>query len=305
MPAFSETTVPDFSKMVNFKLHLAIDPRRCLAFACASACSLFAFADEAFIVEGFSQPNRIAKVSASTSGIVKELLVREGSEVKKDECLCRMDSKLQEKLLEIAAINRESKGELQAAETEVKNAEMRLQTLRDLASRQHASEQELQRAVSDFETAQAGLQMALEKQALRNLEFEKLQVATEQFCVRAPFDGVVTEFSKEEGEFVGVADYSVCTVAELSTLSVDFLVPRHYHRELKVDSEINVVFTESQKTVRGIVYYVSPYPNGETNTYSVKIRVDNSDRVLSAGERCQLELEPPTSNQRSPERLSL
>jgi multidrug efflux pump subunit AcrA (membrane-fusion protein) len=281
MPAFSETTVPDFSKMVNFKLHLAIDPRRCLAFACASACSLFAFADEAFIVEGFSQPNRIAKVSASTSGIVKELLVREGSEVKKDECLCRMDSKLQEKLLEIAAINRESKGELQAAETEVKNAEMRLQTLRDLASRQHASEQELQRAVSDFETAQAGLQMALEKQALRNLEFEKLQVATEQFCVR------------------------VCTVAELSTLSVDFLVPRHYHRELKVDSEINVVFTESQKTVRGIVYYVSPYPNGETNTYSVKIRVDNSDRVLSAGERCQLELEPPTSNQRTPERSSL
>lgn len=284
---------------------LALNPRRCLVFVCASACSLLVVADEAIIIEGFSQPNRIAKVSASTSGIVEELLVREGSAVKKDDCLFRMDAKLQEKLLEIAAINRAAKGELQAAETEMKNAEMRLQTLRDLAKRQHASEQELQRAVNEFETAQAGLQMALEKQALRNLEFEKLQIATDQYCVRAPFDGVVTEFSKEKGEFVGVADYSVCTVVDLSALSVDFLVPRNYRHDVKVDSEINVIFTESRKTVRGIVYYVAPYPNGETNTYSVKIRVDNSDRLLSAGERCQLELDIPTHDQRTPDRISL
>lgn len=280
-------------------------PWSCLAFALASVISPSVFSDEAIIIEGFSQPNRIAKVSASTSGIVEELLVREGQEVKKDECLCRMDSKLQEKLLEIAAINRESKGELLASESEVKNAEMRLQTLRDLARRQHASEQELQRAISEFETAQAGLQMAREKQILRTLEFEKLQVSTEQFCVRAPFDGVVTEFNKVEGEFVGVTDYCVCTIAELKTLSVDFLVPRHYRQEIKVDSEIKVVFTESQKTVRGIVYYVSPYPNGETNTYSVKIRVDNSERKLSAGERCQIELDSPASSERISDRISL
>ena len=282
-----------------------LKPLSCVLFLCTCAAPVYVSADEAIIIEGFSQPNRIAKVSASTTGIVHELTVREGSEVKKDDCLCRMDSKLQEKLLEIAAINKDAKGELQAAETELKTARMRLHTLRDLASRQHASEQELQRAESEFELAQAGLQMAREKQLLRDLEFEKLQVANEQYSVRAPFDGVVIEFSKEEGEFVGVADYSVCTVAELKTLSVGFLVRRQYRDEIKVDSEIDVVFTESRKTVRGVVYYVSPYPNGETNTYSVKIRVDNSTQLLSAGERCQLELAATLAHDRAPERLSL
>ena len=111
------------------------------------------------------------------------------------------------------------------------------------------------------------------------------------YCVRAPFDGVVVAFHKERGEFVGAVDPGVCTIAELSTLSVEFFVPRVYRSSLKKNTLTSVRFVESNQMVQGEIYFISPYPEGDASTYTVKIRVDNRDGMLNAGEPCQLDLD--------------
>ena len=118
---------------------------------------------------------------------------------------------------------------------------------------------------------------------------KKLRLESENYCVAAPFDGVIVDFLKQQGEFVGPSDPTVCILAELSTLSVEFLVPRRHREGLKVGDEIEVHFVDSGRRVPGSVYFISPFPNGETNTFEVKVRVRNDNHELNAGERCQLE----------------
>ena len=146
------------------------------------------------------------------------------------------------------------------------------------------------RAEEDVNLARANLRIAHEKHAQREMEYEKLLAELRQFCISAPFDGVVVEYLKEKGEYVGPVDAHVCTVAELSTLSVDFLVPKSKTDDVAKGRSVTVLFVDSNSKVNGTISYVSPYPDGETNMYTVKVRVPNADYTLTAGQRCQLQL---------------
>lgn len=241
-----------------------------------------------FFIEGFSKPFRSSNVAVATSGIIQEKIVREGTEVRAGEVLARIDDSVHKRLLEIAKIAKESVGELQAASANLGAVEKKLTIIRELAGRGSATPEELLNAESDYETAVANVKTMQEKQLLRNAEYGKLVAESENYSVEAPYDGMLIEYFKERGEFVGPLDPAICLIAELKTLSVDFLVPRAFRGDIAINREIEVHFLESNRRVTGTIYYVSPFPDGETNTYSVKVRVDNSSRELNAGERCQL-----------------
>ena len=99
---------------------------------------------------------------------------------------------------------------------------------------------------------------------------------------------MVVEFLKEKGEYVGPTDPYVCVLAHLDELSIEFLVPRPRRNEVSLGATATVLFVETDQTASGRVTYVSPYPNGETNLYTVKVRIENSNRKHNAGARCQL-----------------
>lgn len=248
-------------------------------------------ADDLFVLEGFSKPNRVAKVAAMTSGIIEELTVEEGQVVRKGDCLAKLDSVVHKKSLAVALAGKNAIGELAAARSELESSKSRIEIIRDLASRDHASPEEKMRAEMEYQLATAHYRTALEKKEIRDAEYAKLLAESKNYCVRAPFDGVVVTFHKERGEFVGPAEPGVCTVAELSTLSVEFFVPRIYRSSLKKNAQTPVRFVESKRIVEGVIYYISPYPAGDTNTYTVKIRVNNADGSLNAGEPCQLDVD--------------
>ena len=264
----------------------------CFMMSHAALISANEFADQVFFIDGFSQPRRVSNLACGTNGLIEELVAKEGAQVVKGECLIRLDDELHQQLLEIAKFRAEGVGELEAAEAELKNKHQRLRIIRDLAEQGSATPDELLRTVGDYELALANRKTIKEKMVMRVAEYHKLTLESKNYCVNAPFDGVLVEYLKQKGEFVGPADNAVCVVAELAQLSVEFLVPRRFRNSLSLDSTVEVLFTESQQRVAGVVYYISPFPNGETNTYTVKINVDNSDFKLNAGERCQLEKGP-------------
>lgn len=246
-------------------------------------------AEDGYLLEGYSQPNRVSEVAAAASGIVSRLLVDPGTAVRAGECVCELDNAVHEKIKMVAAAARDSLGEISAATAELNDARLRRDTVRGLAERKHSYADELRRIESAFELSEARLQIAQESRAMKQAEYEKLVTQSEDYCVRAPFDGVITEFYKEIGEYVGPGTPSVCKVAELKTLSVDFLVPRVYRHQFQTEQKVAIAFTESDRRVTGSIYYISPYPDGETNTYNLRVRVDNTSGHLSAGERCQID----------------
>lgn len=285
-----------------------LNVRSCLAPAivlltCVSTTAQTAKFHGVSAVQGFSQPARISDVACQLSGVVSSLEVTPGSQVQQGECLVRLDSSVHERRLEQARLAKESQGETRTAQANLAAQRSRLDRLTALRSRNHATDTELEMARRDFELAEASLLRAQENSLQFAAEYERLLAESQQYCIVAPFDGVLIEYQKQPGEYVGPVDPTVCVVADLSQLSVDFLVPRSLRNTIKLEQTVKVFFVEANRKVKGTVYFVSPFPHGETGTYTVKVLIDNLDRSLNAGERCTLETESSsgtTAGQTSP-----
>ena len=281
------------SFLKNFRFALcAVAVAALLALNSAPVGAQTAEYNDAYTIQGFSQPNRMSDVASQTAGIVNSLNADEGDAVRRGECLVQLDRAVHDQKLELARIAKDSRGELENAEAELAAKTSRLERLSALASRNHATPVELMQAEEDLAIARASIQRAQDRLDQQTADYARLQAESAQFCIVAPFDGVIIDFAKEVGEYVGPGENTVCTIAELKTLSVEFLLPRHYRGNLNVNDSVDVLFTVSGQTVVGTIHYISPFPNGETNTFTVKARVDNSVGELSAGERCQLQIEP-------------
>jgi membrane fusion protein (multidrug efflux system) len=279
-----------FTNLVRSTLAVVI----LLSLAAAPGFAQTATYHDAYTIQGFSQPGRISQVASSTTGILHSLAVNEGDRVLKGECLVRLDRRVHDQKLELARVAKDSVGDLQSAEAELAAKSARLTRLNELSNRNHATAVELMQAQEDVAIARANILRVKDRLAQAAADHARLLAESEQHCIAAPFDGVVVEFTKEAGEYVGPGEAVVCTIAELDALSVEFLLPRHYRTNFNVGDQVDVVFTISGQTVEGIIQYISPFPNGETNTFMVKARVDNSSGQLMAGERCQLKVRSDT-----------
>lgn len=239
-------------------------------------------------IEGYSQPGRLATLAAPTSGIVAERVAEEGAIVSEGDCIARLDNTIHTELIKLARIAMDSQGEHTAAKAELQASRTRLTRIEELAKRSHASQVELIQAREQVSVAEAGVLVTLDKQRQRKAEYEKLIAEAELYCISAPFNGVLVEYTKEKGEYVGPAEPSLCVLAALDELSIEFLVPRPRRKEVGLHKMATVLFTDNDKTAVGKVIYISPYPNGESNLYTVKVRVSNAEREHEAGMRCQL-----------------
>lgn len=255
--------------------------------------------NERYTIQGFSQPIRFTALSGATFGVVSSRVAVEGEWVRAGECLVELDHRVHDEKLDQSRIAKDSLGDLQITEAELAAAESRHIRLAELTARNHASTVELLQAKETLEVARGNVQRVKDRLSQQEADYRRLMAEREQFFIRAPFDGVIVEYKKNIGEYVGPGDSVVCTIADTAQLSVEFLVPRIHRANLKVGAEVSVVFTVANQIQAGTITYVSPFPNGETSTYKVKVRVDNADGKLTAGERCLLQSEQQSPSQTS------
>ncbi|MFN3192736.1 MAG: efflux RND transporter periplasmic adaptor subunit [Aureliella sp.] len=240
-------------------------------------------------IDGFSKPFRVSQVAARTNGVILKMTAKEGALVESGQILAQLDDSTQREQAKVTKLSAESIGELLSAKSELEARESEVEILADLLDRKSATPDELKRARMVLEVAEANHKTTLEKLAIRKAEHEKILADLENYRIRAPFDGVLVEYLKAKGEFVGSVDPAVCVVADLSSLSVNFMVPRHFRVGLHVGMELPIQFVDSKQSVKGTIYYISPYTIKESNTFSVRFKVDNHHLKLNAGERCQIE----------------
>lgn len=249
------------------------------------------------VVDGFSQPYRVSVVAAPTSGVVSERSVREGEEVTQGQLLAKIDDSVHLQAMEVARISSIAKGDEELAKIELKSQLRRLHRLEELSRRDSATDAELELAREQVARAHAQISVIHERRDQREADYRRLLAESKLFSISAPFDGVVVEYHRSVGEFVSSVQPDVCTVADLNKLSVVFLVPQSIRNQLKLGEETKVRFVRQRDLVSGVVDYISPFPDGETNLFTVKIVVENSQRTLQAGQLCQLRPEGPKKHQ--------
>jgi len=212
-------------------------------------------------IVGYLEPGRSIKISSAEPGIVQQVFVKEGQYVKKGDMLVRLDTRVLEQEVKIAAEEQEM-------------LSRRLEKLRKLIVKKFASEDELNRAESDLR--------------IRELQRQRTEAQIERLTLRSPMDGVITELRFDVAESVPGANSHVVTVVQLDPMRVQFTMPVAEASLLKTGQDIELFFPDSGQKRSGKVDFISPVSTAVVNTVRVKVVVPEPGHDLPAGSKCSL-----------------
>jgi membrane fusion protein (multidrug efflux system) len=199
---------------------------------------------ETITIVGSLAANESATIRPETSGLVREILFREGQQVQKGDLLLKIDDS-------------EVRAQLEQAENNFTVAETNLARSRTLLQEQFATQAEFDRENVSYSTARANRDIA--------------RVRLNRTELRAPFDGVVNARSLSPGDFVSTQTV-VTTIDDLSQMKVDFQVPERYLTKLRAGAALKVFSGsgESRVETSGSVYFVNSSIDRNTRAVQVK-----------------------------------
>jgi RND family efflux transporter MFP subunit len=254
----------------------------------------------------------LARVSAEAGGVVREVLVELGTEVKVGQPLIKLDPReLEYSLAQAEGTLRQTYAQLgmhenvtadtppppdeqvaavRTAVANLEDAKAGMARADALSKRGVLSPVDLQAAQTKLKVAEAGYQSSLD--TARSLKAQLLQrraafeLAKKQLAdavVKAPIAGGVVDRYVQVGEYIP-ARTAVATIVQTNPLKVRTGVQERHadavkpgqHVEFRVASFGDALFT-------GKIAYVSPAVDQTMRTFQVEALVDNADRRLKPG----------------------
>ncbi len=234
-----------------------------------------------------------ARIPAVEAGMLIEMNVREGSHMKKDQVLARIDDRKAK-----AAVNVTRFGEEAALKRAEQDIEKRYaQAAADVAevewrqglesNRQHKGavvESELRRMKLDYKRATLQIEKAVNDQYLAGLdantktaEREAAEMELAWRTIRAPFDGDVTMTNVQQSEWVNPGD-PILTLTRFDTLYVEALVnAKDFDRSEVFGKPVTVEVTKARGrkvTVEGTIVHADQILQ-HNDVYTVRAEVTN------------------------------
>lgn len=238
---------------------------------------------------GYVVAQRKAAVASKATGRLEWLGVREGSAVKANEVVAKLEDKDVTAQMEQAAANvKLVQANVEQAHAEYREAERAFERSRELLAKNFVSQSAHDTAVGRHERARAALAAQKAAVAVAQASLRSAQVAVEQTLIRAPFDGVVLTKNANVGDVITPfssalgSQAAVVTMADMTTLEVEADVAESAVGNVRLDQpcEIQLDALPNQR-FRGTVSRMVPTVDRAKATVTVKIRfIDKDERVL-------------------------
>ncbi len=238
---------------------------------------------------GYVVAQRKAAVASKATGRLEWLGVREGSRVKANEILARLENKDVTAALEQAAANiAVARANLEQGMAELTEAERVLNRSRELLAKNFVSQAAHDTAVARHEKAKAAISGLKAAIAVAQATHRSAQVAVDQTLIRAPFEGVVLTKNANVGDVITPfssalgSQAAVVTMADMSTLEVEADVAESNLAKVKPEQPCEIQLDAlPDARLRGVLHRLVPTVDRSKATVTAKIRfVDNDPRIL-------------------------
>lgn len=238
---------------------------------------------------GYVVAQRRAAVASKATGRLVELMVREGSKVKKGEIIARLDaSDVQAAIAAAEAGVRQAEAGLRQAQVESTNAQAEVARSKGLQAQGFISPQAVDTVQTRANAAQASVAAAQASIAAAQAQRKVQQVNQDFTEIRAPFDGVVLVKNANVGDIItpfsnaAGSQGAVLTMADMSTLEVEADVSESSLGKARIGQPVEIVLDALPNVrFRGTVGGIVPTVDRAKATVMTKIRFDQLDpRVL-------------------------
>lgn len=218
------------------------------------------------------------------NGTIKEVLVREGSEVKKGQLLFTLDDRDDRANVDRAA------AAVDGAQAALSIAKRDLARTQDLSSRNFVSPSALDSARNKVESSEAGVAQA--KAAL-----EQAKVSLSYTRIEAPFDGRAGRVDIRPGALVTASATQVALVkiTRMHPIGVNFSLPEN-NLPMLLDAQrkgpVKVSATiDGTHILHGAVSFIDSSVDHSSGTIALKATLDNSERRVWPGQYVTVSVE--------------
>lgn len=217
-------------------------------------------------VRGHTEADQRVLLRAQTSGLIEDVLVRQGDPVKAGEVICRIEAGSRE-------------AHVLRAEAAVAQAALDFEGASRLQDKGYAAEARVRAAKAALDAARADLHE-------RQLDLARTRIV-------APFDGVVETRPAEIGMLLNVGDVCAEVVAHDPMLVVAQVSERDVGK-LKPGMPGRARLVTGQ-TVDGTLSYIAPSADPATRTFRIELSVPNPDGELRDGVTAELFIDTETA----------
>ena len=251
-----------------------------------------------------------ARVSSEVAGIIRDVPVQLGSEVRVGDVLVRLEPR------ELALALERAESALHQVEAQLgidrtqdrrpppddqiasvrqaianrDDAHAAFERAQQLNTRGLLSQVDRETAETRLKVAEANFQAAIDnvrslKASLqdRRASYELAQKKLNDAVVRAPVSGSVSERLVQPGEFIR-ENTPVATIVQMNPLKLKTAIQEKNAGVIRAGQAVDfVVEAFADKVFHGKVAYVSPAVDQTTRTFPVEVLVENTDRTLKPG----------------------
>jgi len=235
-------------------------------------------------------PSRTADIGVPAPGIVSSITVERGDTVHQGQILARMQSAVEEAVSHAAKARADSQADWRAAAAAEDLARQKLERTRSLQAQNFVSTQAVELAEAEHRVARERVAVARDQREVSAREAGGAEAQLSQRVVRAPFEGVVVERFANLGE--RFEEKPMFRIADISRLRVDVVANVSLFGRVKAGQHLNVQPELPGATARRArVVQVDRVLDPASNTFRVRLEMDNADGSLPAGLRCRADIE--------------
>jgi len=207
---------------------------------------------------------RVSGMSAAVAGLLDEVRVETGDRVARGDVLVELDDELV--TWELAA----ARAEADEARSRLEEARRRLREARSVGAGRNIAATEVSARESEVAASEA---------TLARLEAARRQVEVRagRHRVTAPFDGVVSQRSRDLGEWVIPGD-QLLTLVDTDNLRLDFQVPQSFYK--RIDDNSRLLVQDGQALSSATIDVLVPVNDPQSRTFLLRAIKPESVKLL-------------------------
>ena len=234
------------------------------------------------------EPDRVADVGTQVVGVLEQMKVERGDTVSAGQIVARLTAQVERASVNIAQTKSAADAEYKQAVASHQLAQRKLERTRDLVKKDFVSDQALDQAEAEARVAEQRVAQAKESQRVALREYQLSAVQLGQRDVRSPFDGVVIERYRTEGE--RIEREPLVRVARVDPLRVEAIVPAAQFGSI-LAGQGAMVKTDLPNfgALNAKVVLVDKVIDPASNSFRVRMTLPNPNNKIPAGLRCRVD----------------
>lgn len=234
------------------------------------------------------EPDRVADVGSQSVGVLETLMVERGDKVEAGQVVARLAAQVERASVSVAQARSQVDAELGQAVAAYGLAQRKLERTRDLLKKDFVSGQALDQAEAEARVAEQRVAQARESQKVALREYRLSAAQLSQRDVRSPFEGIVVERYRTEGE--RIEREPVVRVARIDPLRVEAIVPAAQFGSI-TPGQMATVKTDlpNFSTLSARVVLVDRVIDPASNSFRVRLTLPNPEHRIPSGLRCRVD----------------